>query len=125
MSFESWDTVQARLADLRKAGIDVPRSSAASGARARPVDDRLDLGLGGRLRERLREVARARMAVAAVDSGGSSSAQISCAFQQRVRKRQPDGGFAGLGTSPSSTIRERWPRWFGDSIGTAERSACV
>jgi Tfp pilus assembly protein PilP len=24
LSFESWDTVQARLADLRKAGIDVP-----------------------------------------------------------------------------------------------------
>ena len=42
-------------------------------------------------------------------SAGSSSAQIGCAFQQRVRKRQPDGGFAGLGTSPSSTIRLRLP----------------
>ena len=40
-------------------------------------------------------------------SAGSSSAQIGCAFQQRVRKRQPEGGFAGLGTSPSSTIRFR------------------
>ena len=42
-----------------------------------------------------------------------------------MRKRQPDGGSAGLGTSPSSTIRLRLPRWFGDSIGTAESSACV
>jgi hypothetical protein len=56
---------------------------------------------------------------------GSSSAQIGCAFQQRVRKRQPDGGFAGLGTSPSSTIRLRLPRCDGSSIGTAESSACV
>ena len=42
-----------------------------------------------------------------------------------MRKRQPDGGFAGLGTSPSSTIRLRLPRWPGSSIGTAESSACV
>ena len=42
-------------------------------------------------------------------SAGSSSAQIGCAFQQRVRKRQPDGGFAGFGTSPSSTMRFRLP----------------
>ena len=58
-------------------------------------------------------------------SAGSSSAQIGCAFQQRVRNRQPDGGFAGLGTSPSSTIRLRLPRWPGSSIGTADSSACV
>ena len=32
-------------------------------------------------------------------SSGTSSAQMSCAFQQRVRNRHPDGGFAGLGTS--------------------------
>ena len=56
-------------------------------------------------------------------SAGSSSAQISCAFQQRVRKRQPDGGFAGLGTSPSSTIRERLPRCVGrlDRHGREQR----
>ena len=36
---------------------------------------------------------------------GSTSAQISCAIGQRVRKRQPDGGSIGLGTSPVSTIR--------------------
>ena len=58
-------------------------------------------------------------------SSGSCSAQIACAFQHRVRNRQPDGGFAGLGTSPSSTIRSRLPRWPGSSIGTAESSACV
>ena len=32
-----------------------------------------------------------------VTSGGSSSAQMSCAFQQRVRNRQPDGGFDRAG----------------------------
>ena len=57
-------------------------------------------------------------------SAGSSSAQMSWAFQQRVRNRQPDGGFAGLGTSPSSTIRSR-PRWPGSGTGTADRSAWV
>jgi hypothetical protein len=35
---------------------------------------------------------------------GSSTEQRSWAFQHRVWKRQPDGGFAGLGTSPLSTI---------------------
>ena len=32
-------------------------------------------------------------------------AQMSVAFQQRVRNRQPDGGFSGDGTSPLSRIR--------------------
>src|SRR2546423_15021257 len=58
-------------------------------------------------------------------SAGSSSAQIGCAFQQRVRNLQPEGGLAGLGTSPSSTIPLRLPRCPGSSIGTAESSACV
>ena len=35
------------------------------------------------------------------------SAHLSCAFQQRVRKRQPDGGLIGEGTSPASRIRSR------------------
>ena len=34
-------------------------------------------------------------------SCGSSCEQISCAFQHRVWKRHPDGGFAGEGTSPT------------------------
>src|SRR5262245_32368627 len=58
-------------------------------------------------------------------SSGSSSSQIGCAFQQRVRNRHPDGGFAGLGTSPCRTMRCRLPLRFGDSIGTADRRACV
>ena len=58
------------------------------------------------------------MAAAAVGtSGGSTCAQISCAFQQRVRKRQPEGGLAGLGTSPSSTMRLRLPRCAGARSG--------
>ena len=35
---------------------------------------------------------------------GSSTAHSSVAFQHRVRKRQPVGGFTGEGTSPSSMI---------------------
>ena len=38
-------------------------------------------------------------------SSGSSVAHLSCAFGQRVRNRQPDGGLIGDGTSPSSTTR--------------------
>ena len=56
---------------------------------------------------------------------GTSSAQTPCAFQQRVRNRQPDGGFAGLGTSPSSTMRVRSALPAGSGTGTAERSAWV
>ena len=41
----------------------------------------------------------------AVDSGGTVVAHTSCAFQHRVRNRQPEGGSAGLGTSPCSRIR--------------------
>ena len=35
-------------------------------------------------------------------SSGSSAAQMSCAFQHRVRNRQPEGGWLGLGISPDS-----------------------
>ena len=58
-------------------------------------------------------------------SGGSSSAQISFAFQQRVRNRHPEGGLAGLGTSPSSMIRCALAALVGLAIGTADSSACV
>ena len=40
-------------------------------------------------------------------SGGVSAAQRACAYGQRVRKRQPDGGSIGLGTSPCRIIRLR------------------
>ena len=56
---------------------------------------------------------------------GSSVAQISWAFQQRVRKRQPEGGDWGLGTSPSSTMCLRARSRFGSGMGTAESSAWV
>ena len=60
-------------------------------------------------------------------SGGSCAAQISCAFQHRVRNRQPDGGLIGLGTSPVSRIRSRWAlsRRAGSGTGTADISATV
>ena len=55
--------------------------------------------------------------------GGVVVAQMSVAFQQRVRNRQPDGGLIGLGTSPRSTIR--WCRAPGRGSGMAESSAIV
>jgi hypothetical protein len=44
-------------------------------------------------------------------------------FQQRVRKRQPDGGLIGDGTSPFSRIR--CLRWSPSSVGAADISAAV
>jgi len=41
-------------------------------------------------------------------NSGSTSEQICCAFQQRVWKRQPDGGLTGEGTSPVRMIRLRF-----------------
>ena len=58
-------------------------------------------------------------------SGGSTSAQRGCALKHRVRKRQPDGGSAGLGRSPSSTMRVRSRSRLGSGTGTADSSACV
>src|SRR5579872_4929679 len=60
-------------------------------------------------------------------NGGSVVAQISWAFQQRVRKRQPEGGLIGEGTSPVSRIRSRAAASLrvGSGIGTAESSALV
>src|SRR4029077_2303653 len=66
----------------------------------------------------------ARVPVSRSSSGGSSSEQSSCAFGQRVWKRQALGGFAGLGTSPLS--RRRSPaRAAGSATGTADSSAPV
>ena len=50
-------------------------------------------------------------------------AQISWAFQHRVRKRQPEGGDCGLGTSPSRTmcLRARSGSGVGDGHGREER----
>ena len=56
-------------------------------------------------------------------SGGSSVLQISCAIGHRVWKRQPEGGLAGDGRSPFSTMRSR--RTVGSGTGMADRSALV
>ena len=50
-------------------------------------------------------------------------AHTSVAFQQRVRNRQPDGGFSGDGTSPLSRIRSL--RCSASSFGAADISAAV
>ena len=66
------------------------------------------------------------MALAAVDQRGLFlRADRPAAFQHRVRNRQPLGGFAGLGTSPSSTMRRRARSLRGSGTGTADSSACV
>ena len=78
-------------------------------------DDRGDLG----------EVAGHGVALPRSTRAGSSVAQMSCAFQQRVRKRQPDGGDCGLGTSPSKTMCLRARSARGSGMGTAESSAWV
>ena len=45
--------------------------------------------------------------------------------QQRVWKRQPDGGLAGLGTSPVRMIRRRRPSMTGSGTGMADSRATV
>ena len=72
---------------------------------------RLVVPLGGRRcrsgRIAQREVAGGQVAVPKRRSGGSSSAQISCAYGQRVRKRQPDGGVIADGSSPVTAAPRR------------------
>ena len=46
----------------------------------------------------------ARLPPSLASSGGSSWRQMSCAFQQRVWKRQAGGGLVGDGTSPPSEL---------------------
>ena len=50
---------------------------------------------------------------------------MSWAFQQRVRNRQPLGGFSGLGVSPSRTMCFRECSFRGSGTGTADSSAWV
>src|SRR6266496_2460746 len=54
---------------------------------------------------------------------GSSCEQISIATGQRGWKRQPFGGFKGLGTSPFKIVRCLFKRGFG--TGMADMSAIV
>ena len=58
-------------------------------------------------------------------STGSSWRQISCAFQQRVWKRQPGGGLVGYCTSPTSSWRFLTAASRGSGTGTADISAPV
>ena len=51
--------------------------------------------------------------------------QSSCAFQQRVWKRQPGGGLVGDGTSPVSSWRFFVVASSGSATGTADISAPV
>ena len=60
-----------------------------------------------------------------ISNSGTCSAQMSCAFQQRVRNRQPDGGLTGEGTSPVSRMIALLSRTVGSGTGTAESSAWV
>ena len=60
------------------------------GTAGRGSEDGADLG----------EVAGDRVAAAPVDQGRLSLAQMSWAFQQRVRNRQPDGGARGSARRP-------------------------
>src|SRR5262249_60871149 len=53
----------------------------------------------------------------------SFSEQDGTRMEQRVWKRQPEGGLIGLGTSPSRMIRLRLTA--GSGMGTAESSASV
>ena len=58
-------------------------------------------------------------------SGGSTSAQISCASGQRVRKRQPEGGSIGLGSSPRMPTSVLAFSTAGSGTGIVLISACV
>ena len=58
-------------------------------------------------------------------SSGTCVRHLSCAFQQRVLKTQPDGGLIGLGRSPVKMMRSRVRSDLGSGRGTADKSAVV
>ena len=78
-------------------------------------------------RRDFREVTRHRM----VSSGSRNERGVllGADLLRLPAARAEDGiltaGSRGSGRRPSRTIRLRFPRRFGDSIGTAESSACV
>ena len=106
-------------AKMLRAGLRGRCSTARRGGRS----GRLQRGCGARSSAKWQALGWRSTARAA--SGGSSAAHRSRAFQQRVRKRQPEGGSAGEGTSPESRITSRRVRASGSGTGTAESSACV
>ena len=64
-------------------------------------------------------------ALVSPDRTGTSAAERGAARKQRVRKTQPEGGFIGLGRSPSSGIIFLARSFAGSGIGTADSSTCV
>ena len=61
----------------------------------------------------------------AISSAAASPAADVLAIGHRVWKRQPDGGLAGLGTSPWRMMRRRARSRRGSATGTADSSDCV
>ena len=57
--------------------------------------------------------------------GGATLAHTSWTLGQRVLKRQPEGGFAELGSSPTILSPRRSLAIFGSGSGTALRSQSV
>ena len=56
-------------------------------------------------------------------NSGSTRAHSGIAIGQRVRKRHPEGGLIGVGTSPCKTMRSRL--CLGSGIGIADSNALV
>ena len=126
------------VADLLRAALRDPRGGAvphADGARRRRDDvpgGSLAADVAGAAGTRSSTSASvsgkwqaARLPPSLASSGGSSVRQTSCAFQQRVWKRQPGGGLVGDGTSPVSTWRFLAAASRGSATGTADISAPV
>ena len=97
--FDTWDSVQNVLTGLREEG-DVRPAGSGGGPSRRPGPERerrRSTGVRLQHRHRLGEVAGARMPVPTVDQRRLLDRTDSCAFQQRVRKRQPEEGSRGSG----------------------------
>src|SRR5437588_8246383 len=99
-----------------RAGLRAPRTRARHRADRTPV-----AATSSRVSGKWQAV---RVPLPLSSSGGSFCEQSGCALGQRVWKRHPDGGDAGLGTSPLNN-RRSLPCAAGSATGTAESSAPV
>ncbi len=106
---------------------DEVREHGGRGYQRPPATVRSRRGAWGSGRRRGGRSSRARAAARPPTQAEVSwpAASSSCLRQQRVRNRQPDGGLAGLGTSPWRMIRSRACSRCGSGSGTADSSACV
>ena len=84
-----------------RVGVEERRRRRIHGDRAYGPGQPLTGGLRGRRRPQRSGRPRGGRSPRSTSSG-SCSAQMSWAFQHRVRNRQPDGGVAGLGGSPAA-----------------------